>query len=493
MPVINYKDLKKYLVELGNNPFAPVYLIYGEEMLTQNAFGELLDALVPASERSINYEPMDGTQENIHEVISRVNTYSLLPGIKVTALRDSRIFYTGQDKDRLLDNAQKAYNDDNIKKAAGHLLDLMGLLSLSYEDINESNRRNSLGQSSPPDTDDAWLDEVIIYCRDNNLSVPAAGDDSRTLQLAVEKGFPANNHLIITTDVVDKRRSLFKAISNKGVIVDCSVPKGDRQADRMVQESVLAERMHAMLAAGNKSMNQSTYLALYEMTGFDLRVFTSNLDKLISYVGDRKEITHTDVESVLQRTKKDPIYELTNALADRKTDAALFYLDSLLSAGFYPLQLFAAIINQVRKLLLAKDFVESSFGGDWQAACPYDYFQKRVIPAIVEYDRNLLDHLESWQAMLDEETNSPKTESQAKSKKKKSNLTTDLLIAKNPKNAYPIYQLLKKSERFSKDELIRAFETLNAADNNLKTDGQNAKLVLEKIILEICRVPGTRR
>ena len=223
MPIINYKDLKKYLVELGNNPFAPVYLIYGEEMLTQNAFGELLDALVPASEGRINYEPMDGTQENIREVIGRLNTYSLLPGIKVTALRDSRIFYTGQDKDRLLDNAQKAYNDDNIKKAAGHLLDLMGLLSLSYEDINESNRRNSLAQSSPPDTDDAWLDEVIIYCRDNNLSVPAAGDDSRTLQLAVEKGFPANNHLIITTDMVDKRRSLFKAISNKGVIVDCSV------------------------------------------------------------------------------------------------------------------------------------------------------------------------------------------------------------------------------------------------------------------------------
>ena len=138
MPIINYKDLKQYLAELGNDPFAPVYLIYGEEMLTQNAFDELLDALVPASERNINYEPLDGTQENIHEVIRRVNTYSLLPGIKVIALRDSRIFYAGQDKDRLLDNAKKAYDDDHIKKAAGHLRGLMGLLSLSYEDIAKS-------------------------------------------------------------------------------------------------------------------------------------------------------------------------------------------------------------------------------------------------------------------------------------------------------------------------------------------------------------------
>ncbi|CAB1063389.1 DNA polymerase III delta subunit (EC [Olavius sp. associated proteobacterium Delta 1] len=493
MPIINYKDLKKYIEELGNNPFAPVYLIYGEEMLTQNVFDTLLDVLVPPSERSINYEPLDGTQENIHDVIGRANTYSLLPGIKVIALRDSKIFYAGQDKDRLLDNAKKAYDDDNIKKAAGHLRGLMSLLNLSFEDIGKSNRQNSLGQNIILGADDAWLDEIITYCRENELSVPAAGDDSRTLQLAVEKGFPANNHLIITTDMADKRRSLFKALSNKGVVIDCSVPKGDRRADRVVQESVLADRMNTMLTAGNKSMGQSTYRALYEMTGFDLRAFSSNLEKLISYVGDRQEITITDVESVLQRTKKDPIYELTNALADRKPAPALFFLDSLLSAGIHPLQAFTALINQVRKLLLVKDFVESPLGSDWQAACPYDYFQKRVIPAIVEYDRSLLDHLSGWQTVLKEETPGQKTGTRTKSKKKKSKLTTDLLIAKNPKNAYPIYFLLKKSERFSKEDLIKAFETLNAADKKLKTGGQDARLVLEKVILGICKVQGERR
>ena len=204
-------------------------------------------------------------------------------------------------------------------------------------------------------------------------------------------------------------------------------------------------------------------------------------------MGDRREITITDVESVLQRTKKDPIYELTNALADRKPAPTLFFLDSLLSSGIHPLQVFTALINQVRKLLLVKDFVESPFGSEWQAACPYDYFQKRVIPAIVEYDRNLLDHLSGWQTMLDEETPGPKTGTRTKSKKKKSKLTTDLLIAKNPKNAYPIYLLLKKSERFSKEDLIQAFQTLNAADKKLKTGGPDARLVLEKVILGICR------
>ena len=73
---------------------------------------------------------------------------------------------------------------------------------------------------------------------------------------------------------------------------------------------------------------------MLEMTGFDLRTFSSNLDKLISYVGDRTEISIDDVETVLQRTKKDPLYELTNAVSERNAPQAIFFLDSLLSDNF---------------------------------------------------------------------------------------------------------------------------------------------------------------
>ena len=488
MPTISYKDLEKYLNERGDAPFAPVYLIFGEEMLVKNAFETLLDALVPASKRNTNYEPLDGANENIHAVIAQVNTYSLMPGKKVIALRDSKIFYAGQDRERLLENAQKAYQNDDIKKAAGHLLRLMGILNLTWEDLDKSTRKRSLGQNDAAAEDDAWLDELSVYCRENNLSVPPAGDDGHILQLAVEKGFPENNHLIITTDMADKRRALFKTLSSKGVVINCSVPMGDRRADRIEQEAVLVDTMNAMLADRGKTMARPAYQALYEMTGFDLRTFSSNLEKLISFVGNRSEITTADVESALQRTKIDPIYEFTNAVAERQADAALLFLESVQSSGVHPLQIFTALINQIRKLLLVKDFVESPSGGVWQAACPYDYFQKRVMPAIAEYDRQLLEHLEDRQATLDKESELPAIGSPAKKTRKKNvKAGTDLLIAKNPNNPYPIYLLFKKSERFKKEELIKAFETLNTADKQLKSGNQNPKLVLEKVILSICR------
>lgn len=484
MPIISYKDLNKYLENRGSDGFLPAYLIYGEELLVQGAFDELLNALIPSSRRSINYDSLDGGQANVHEVVERLNTYSLLPGTKVIALRDSRIFYARQDKRRLLDNARQAFEDDKLSRAAGHLLSVMGLLNLTYDDIDRMNRTKSLGQDYGAAENDLWLDETIAYCRTHDLSVPEARDDSRILQLAIEKGFPGDNHLIITTDMVDKRRGLYKSLSSNGMIVDCSVPRGARQADRIVQEAVLADRKDAILGAGQKTMSQAAYHALYEKTGFDLRTFSSSLEKLVSYIGDRREISVEDVESVLPRTKIDPIYELTNALTERSPDKTLFFLNSILSADIHPLQAFAAMVNQVRKLLLVKDFVQSSYGRDWQAACPFDYFQRQIIPAVVAYDRKLLEQLESWRTMLSDAANSQNSGSG--SKQKKSQTATDLLIAKNPKNAYPIYQLFKKSERFTKEELFEAFAVLNAADRKLKSSRLNPKLVLEKVILDIC-------
>jgi DNA polymerase-3 subunit delta len=487
MPVINHKELETYLQDQGDKPFFPVYLIFGDDLLVKGAFDMLLNALLPDSKRSINYEPLDGTHENIHELINRVNTFSLLPGKKVIALRESRIFYARQDKNQILENAKRAFEDDNIKKAAGHLLNLMGIFNLSFEDMEPSSRPKSLGTANQPGSDDQWLDEIMDYCVRNDLTVPAARDDCGILQQAVEKGFPQGNHLIITTDTVDRRRGLFKTLAGKGMAVDCSVPKGVRRADQMAQESILVEKMNSILANSGKTMNRMAYLALYEMTGFDLRTFCSNLEKLISWVGDRVEVTIKDVESVLQRTKTDPIYELTNALAERKADSALFFLDSILSSGIHPLQMLAAMVNQIRKLLLAKDFVESPRGNDWQSACPYDYFQKTILPAILEYDRELLKLLDDWQTMLSVEPSSQKTRSSPKGKKTSRKMSTDLLIAKNPRNPYPIYLLFKKSDRFSRDMLINAMEVLAEVDRKLKTSTQSPKLVLEKAILSICQ------
>jgi len=484
MPEIKYNLLRKYLKDLKGDPqkqFSQVYLIFGEELLVKTAYDDLLENLLPAANRTANYDPMDGAIENIYDVIERVNTFSLMSGTKVVAMRESRIFYTKQDKSRLLEISKKAYDEDNLKKAAKYFLSLMGNLNLSFEDVDKSNREKALKLDASMARGDEWLDDIIGYCQENKFTIPEPADESVVFQKAIEKGFPKNNHLLITTDMVDKRRSLYKAIKNEGIVIDCAVPKGDRRADRMAQEGVLLEKMTEILKPNNKEMDKGAYRALVEMTGFDLRTFCGSLEKLIHYVGQRNTITVEDVASVLKRTKKDPIYDLTNAIADRHTEKSLFFLSSLLGGEFHPLQILSAIVNQTRRLILAKDFAKSPQAKDWHAGVAYKLFQQNIMPSIVAYDRKLVEILEDW-----EDSGSHTLDVDQGKAEKKIKINTDLLLARNPKNAYPVYQLLKKSERYSKTELMAAFSYLNEADAQLKISAQNPKLILERLIFRIC-------
>ncbi|MBW2011004.1 MAG: hypothetical protein JRG68_00380 [Deltaproteobacteria bacterium] len=481
MPEINYKDLKNYLNDQQNEPFSPVYLVYGEEYLYKRVFEELLDAMVPVSKRSLNYEPVDGTETDVYDLIERLNTFSFFSGTKVVALHDSRIFYSKQDATKILEKAKAAYDQKDMKKAAKFLAALLALMSVSFKDMGNQNIRDILKMDADGFSDGKWLDEVVTYCIDEGFSPPVAEDHAKVLQKAVEKGFPKGNHLIITTDMADKRRGLFKAIKKTGVIIDCSVPKGDRKVDKDAQRTVLCETMNTILSQNQKQMDNSAYTAMYEMTGFDLRTFSGNLEKLVNFVGDREIITLDDVNAVLKRTKKDPIYELTGAISDRNMEDALFYLNSLLNSDFYPLQILAAMTNQIRKLLVVKGFAESSQENDSYATVRFNHFKTDIMPAMLAYDRHILNQWEEWENILSENRDgSGKT----REKKKK---TTDLVIVKNPNNPYPVYLMLRKSEGFTKDELVDALECLNKADRKLKTSAQSHKLILEEVIIHICR------
>jgi len=65
MPEINYRELTNYLKDRKTGDFAPVYLIYGQELLYKNSLDSLLDAIIPANKRSLSYEPVEDTNENI--------------------------------------------------------------------------------------------------------------------------------------------------------------------------------------------------------------------------------------------------------------------------------------------------------------------------------------------------------------------------------------------------------------------------------------------
>ena len=425
MAVVKYNEIESHLRILAaknSSGLYPTYLLYGEELLVKQAFQSILAVLSPDANQQHGYEAWDGSPENIIKAIRAINTYALLGNSKVVALLDVSIFSHGQKP--------------NVSKQG-------------------------------TDQTESATDKFTTLLTD-----------------ALADGFPERHYLIITADMVDKRRRLYKTMETNGLVVDCSVPKGDRQADKVAQDAVTRNIMHELLSQSGKSIDAAAFAAVSEMTGFDLRTFRNNLNKLIDYVGERKQIKIDDVSAVLERSRQDPIYAFTNALGNRNLGDTLFYMDSLLSHGYHELQLMAAAINFMRRLLVIRAFADEHAGNGLHKEMSYNVFRNKIMPLVQNHDEALKAHLVAWEQTLSESGESQKGSS-------KQRMGSDLLIAPNPKNVYPVYKLFLKAMTFSKNELFLVFKTLSQTDRLLKSSGQPPRSVLAHAIIKICSNSGS--
>lgn len=99
---------------------------------------------------------------------------------------------------------------------------------------------------------------------------------------------------------------------------------------------------------------------------------------------------------------------------------------------------------------------------------------------IEKADADMMAMAEAWEGILAPEENPDQVE------KKKKKPQTDLLIAPNKNNTYPVYNTFLKSDNFSLDELFSVITELNEVDLKMKSSANDPELVLDNLILRLC-------
>jgi DNA polymerase-3 subunit delta len=292
-------------------------------------------------------------------------------------------------------------------------------------------------------------------------------NDLKRLSDVVENGIPEGHFLVMTTESLDRRRKIVKTLEKTGLIIDCTVPQGARKADMDDQRQVLQNMAGQILKQNGKTMAPAAFSELADRTGFNPALFAQNLEKLTAYTGNRSAITRTDVEAVILRDKKDPIFSLTNALMEKNTGDALMYLSSLLKDGFHELQILKAFENLVRRMLLVKAFM-LDFSKDHpdirMDRMNFNAFKQQIMPAITAHDQAARDQTKT--------------------------AVKDLVIAPNPNSPYPVFQTVEKSARFSLNELRSALISLGDLDYALKSSSISAQAGIEQFVMTFCRKGG---
>ncbi|MDW7650128.1 MAG: DNA polymerase III subunit delta, partial [Bacillota bacterium] len=87
-----------------------------------------------------------------------------------------------------------------------------------------------------------------------------------------------------------------------------------------------------------------------ERVGHDLRRLDTELEKIITYLGDRDELDEKSVQLATSRSIHGDIFALIEAVVYGRASKALTLLKDLLAAGEPPLRILAMLVRQFRLL-----------------------------------------------------------------------------------------------------------------------------------------------
>jgi DNA polymerase-3 subunit delta len=451
MPIYHYKDLPNILSEIKTGRIAPVFLVAGDAYLIQEVTGQLIDLLLPEEFRSFNLETTDGDKEDIYSILERIQTFPFFPGPKVVLVKNPVQLFSAGREDRLWKKAEEFWNAGQTSRCVQMLrtlsqntgIALVGATSGEGAARALMEKLFSENMGAIPE----WLGQALAYMKEHDGGgdpLPLSPD--QILESALERGFPKNHVLILQLEGDPGGKRMVKAIAQKGLVLNFSF----KQARKGEQTGTLKGFLNSRLSQEGKSIHPKAEVLLLERIAPEIFHLEMELQKLLSYLGQGKQIQPDHVAALVTGNREEPLYELTAVLGERRLEEGLKKLRHLWEQGYNPLQIMAGIANTVRRLLLARKILDAFSEeprGIWQE---FGLFSSRILPRLKPLP------------------------------------LPDLLSKLHP---YVLYNTLRLAQRFSVQHLIAALETLHKADRLIKTGGATPSLLLEDFILSFCRRP----
>lgn len=153
--------------------------------------------------------------------------------------------------------------------------------------------------------------------------------------------------ILFVEDEVDKRLKLYKAVKKAGKIVEFKTQ----------DEKTLTTWIGSILKKENKQITRGDLQLLLEKTGTDMDNIYQELEKLICYTYGRDVITGADIEQVCTVQITNQIFDMINAMAEKKLKTALDLYYNLLALKEAPLKILALINRQFNLLMQVKDLL----------------------------------------------------------------------------------------------------------------------------------------
>lgn len=165
------------------------------------------------------------------------------------------------------------------------------------------------------------------------------------------KEMPDTTAIIFVESEVDKRGKLYKAVQNKGRAVELG-RQDEATLLRWVAGNVKRER---------KQIAENTIRHFIAKVGTDMENIQKELEKLFCYTMEKDTITVEDVEAICTTQITNQIFDMINAVADKKQRKALDYYYDLIALKEPPMRILFLLARQFKLLLEVKELDKQGY------------------------------------------------------------------------------------------------------------------------------------
>jgi DNA polymerase III subunit delta len=217
---------------------------------------------------------------------------------------------------------------------------------------------------------------------DLNLSSFRAGRDDLASLPKIARTYPmmAKRRVIVLAEsdrIPDEFTDVLGELAKEKIDTSCLIVHGEKfdkrsafakvakdagtlvEIDKLNNAQVASWAVQIAKEKGKK-LSEEAVAFLSQQWGSDLQAMDQEIEKAALYAGAQSDrIDASDIRAVMVAPKVERIFDLTDAIGEKNPAKAIYFLDGMLEAGNKPLQVHGALYNHVKKLFRARGFCDS--------------------------------------------------------------------------------------------------------------------------------------
>ena len=165
------------------------------------------------------------------------------------------------------------------------------------------------------------------------------------------KEIPETTYFIFVETELDKRGKMFKAVKDKGRIVELA-----RQ-----DEKTLVRWIYGNVKKEGKQIAESTIYYLLSKCGTDMENLHKEMEKLFCYTLNNDVINMEDIDAICTTQITNEIFDMVNAVAEKKQKRALDRYYNLLALKEPAMRILYLLSRQFRLLMEVKEMAGEGY------------------------------------------------------------------------------------------------------------------------------------